>query len=81
MIYAEAVCNRGINFDRFPRNARLLFAGHCIECLHVVQAVGEFNENNPDVLDHGEHHFTEALSLRFNAAVKTNLIEFADTVH
>ena len=56
------------------------FAGHCLECLHVVQAIGELHQNDADVLDHGQHHFAKALGLGFCAAGELNLIELADAV-
>ena len=51
-----------------------------IDGLHIVSAVGELDEDDAQILDHREQHFTEALGLCFRGVVKMKFIEFADTV-
>jgi len=48
---------------------------------HVVQAVGQFDEDDADVLGHGEDHLAEVLCLRLRLALKLDLGEFGDPVH
>ena len=45
-----------------------------------MQAVGEFDENDANVLNHGKHHLAKAFCLRLGLAVKLNLIELADAI-
>ncbi len=45
------------------------------EGAHVVQAVGELDEDDADIVDHGKHHFAEVLGLRFFSGRE---IDFAD---
>ena len=53
----------------------LAFGIEMFEGAHVVQAVGELDEDDADVVDHGEHHFAEVLGLRFFSGRE---IDFAD---
>ena len=80
-VHAEAVGNRRVDFQGFAGDADLLVRRHRIERLHVVQAVGELEQDHPDVLHHREHHLAEALDLQLAAAVEVQLLQLADTVH
>ena len=50
------------------------------QSLHIVQAIREFQQNDADVLDHCQHHLTEAFDLNFGTAIETESIEFADAI-
>ena len=76
----QPVGDRRVDVESFPGNALLLFLRHCTERFHVVQPIGKFYENDPNILDHRHHHLAEAFGLHLLAALKTNLIELADTV-
>ena len=45
-----------------------------------MQAIGELDEDDANVLDHRQHHLAKAFGLRLGAAVKLDLVELADTV-
>ena len=79
-IDAETVRNRRVDIERLAGNTLALAPGHRLEGLHVVQAVGELHEYDPDVLDHREHHLAEALGLRFGSRTELDLVELADAV-
>ena len=42
---------------------RLLFGGLKPQGPHVVQPVGEFDQDHPDVRGHGEDHFPDVIGL------------------
>ena len=45
---------------------------------HVVQAVGELDEDDADVVDHGQHHLAQVLGLRFFAGREIDLADLGD---
>ena len=47
---------------------------------HVVQPIGEFNEDDPDIIRHREHHLAEMLCLFFFIAPKRDLADFGHPV-
>ena len=47
---------------------------------HVVQAVGQLDDDDADVLDHREQHLAEALGLAVFAGVQVELAELGDAV-
>ena len=46
-----------------------------------MQSIRELHKNDADILNHRKHHLAETFGLRFRAAAKLNLVEFADPVH
>ena len=46
-----------------------------------MQTISEFDEDYANVLDHCEHHLAKAFRLRFGAAVKLDLVQFANAVN
>ena len=79
-IDTEAVGDRCIDVERFSGDTLLLVSGHRAECLHVVQTVGELDEDDANVFDHREHHFPKAFGLSLCLTAKLNLIQLADTI-
>ena len=79
-VHAEAVGDRRVDFQGFAGDTALLLRRHRVQGLHVMQAVGELEQDHPDVLHHREHHLAEALDLHFAAAVEVQLLEFADAI-
>ena len=54
-----------VNFHRFERLLPLLFRRLVLHGAHVVRAVGQFDENDADVLGHGHEHLAQVLHLLF----------------
>ncbi len=75
LAHAETVRDGGVDFERLAGDFLLAFGIEMFEGAHVVQAVGELDEDDADVVDHGEHHFAEVLGLRFFPGRE---IDFAD---
>ena len=48
------------------------------EGAHVVQAVGELDEDHADVVDHGQHHLADVLGLRFFAGGEIDSADLGD---
>ena len=53
---------------------------HRVQRAHVVQAVGELDQDDADVARHREQHLAEALGLRVLARVELDLVELGDAV-
>ena len=72
---------RCINVHRFKRNiaATIFFFGG--KRAHIVQSVAEFDENNADVLVHGEKHFTDVLDVLLFFIPHLQKFNFRDAVH
>jgi hypothetical protein len=47
---------------------------------HVVQAVGELDQDHPQIAGHRQQHLAEALGHRLVAIAKAELVEFGDAV-
>ena len=50
----------------------------CDKRTHVVEAVGELDEDDPDVVDHRQQHLAEVLGLPLFARRKRNGADFGD---
>ena len=42
-------------------------------------AVGQLDQDNPNILHHGHHHLAEVFGLRLFAIAEFELVEFGDT--
>ena len=71
-VNAKAVRQRRVNFHRLARNGMLLVHRHILHGAHIVQAVGQLNHNNADILCHGKEHFAVIFNL---------LVLFADVFY
>ncbi len=80
LAHAETVGDGGVNFERLAGDFLLAFGIEMFERAHVVQAVGELDEDDADVVDHGEHHFAEVLGLRFFSGREINLADLGDAL-
>ena len=61
---AEPVGDRGVDLERLRGDAAARRLGQEVQRAHVVQAVGELDEDHPQVVDRGEQHAAERLRLR-----------------
>ena len=56
--YAEPVCKRSINLECLVGDALTLVLAHVFERAHVVEAVGELDHDDADILCHRKEHLT-----------------------
>ena len=49
-----------------------------LERAHVVQAVGQFDEHDADVVDHGEHHLAQVFGLLLLAGGEVDFADLGD---
>ena len=79
-VEAQTIGDRRIDFQRFTRHAFLLGLRNGVERAHVVQAIGELDEDHAYIAGHREQHFAEVFGLRLFECRELQLIEFGNTV-
>ena len=72
---------RGVDLHGFQRFDPLLFGDTEIQRAHIVQAVRQLDDDNPDILGHGQQHFTDIFRLLLRPAGIRDIGELGDTVH
>ena len=81
IVEAETVGNGGIDLKRLAGDAPALVQWKRGQRAHVVQAVGELHQNDPDIPGHGHEHLSEILGLGLGAAFEADLRQLADAVY
>ena len=77
---AEAVRERRVDVEGLLRDATLLELGQRRDRAHVVQAVGELDEQDPDVLGHRHEHLAQRGRLLRLLGVELEAVELGDAV-
>ena len=77
---AEPVGDRRVDVERLARLLDLLLLRHRGDRAHVVQAVGELDQDDPDVRGHRDHHLAVVLGLRLVARLEGQPGELGDAV-
>ena len=78
---AQTVGNGGIEFQRFAGDATTFFRAQCPDGAHIVGAVGQLNQDHPDILRHGHKHFLQVGNFKFLIVFELHLIQLTDTLH
>ena len=47
---------------------------------HVVKTIGQFDEHNANIGDHGEEHFSDVFRLAIFAIGKLDLVDFGNAI-
>ena len=79
-VQAEAVGDRRVDVERLARDPPPVRRRHRVERAHVVQPVGELDQDDAHVVRHREQHLAEALGLRVLARGELDLVELGDAV-
>ncbi len=77
---AEPVRERRVDVEGLLRDAALLELGQRRDRAHVVEAVGELDEQDPDVLGHRHQHLAQRGGLLCLLGVELEAVELGDTV-
>ena len=77
---SKAVRQRRIDLQRLLGDLLSLGRAEMFQGAHVVQPVGELDENDPDIVRHRKHHLAEILRLFFFIVPKRNLADFGHSV-
>ena len=79
-VEAEAVGDRGVDLHRLARDAPALGRRNRAERLHVVQPVGQLDQDDAHVARHRQQHLAEVLRLRMLGGLELDLVELGEAV-
>ncbi len=77
---AEPVRERGVDLHRLARLVVAPLLRQCRERPHVVQPVGELDEDDADVLGHRDEHLAQVVGLRLRERLELDLAELGHAV-
>ena len=69
---------RGEDVEGFAGDSALLLGVQVLERAHVVEAVGELDDDDAHVGDHGEQHLADVLGLVVLAVGELDFVELGD---
>jgi hypothetical protein len=76
----ETVGDRCVDVERLARLLNLLLLRHRRDRPHVVQAVGELDQDDADIRGHRDHHLAVVLGLGLIARLEGQAGQLGDTV-
>ncbi len=79
-VNTEAVGDRRVDVERLARLVDLLLLRHRVDRAHVVQPIGELDQDDPDVRGHRDHHLAVVLGLRLVARLERQPGQLGDAV-
>ena len=77
----ETVGDAGVDLERLTGDATLLLGAQGTEGTHVVEAVGQLDDDDADVLGHRQHHLLEVLGLGDGLVLEGDLGQLRDAIH
>ena len=80
LLHAEPVGQRGVDVERLLGDALLLVDRHRGDRAHVVQPVGELDDQHAQVARHGDEHLAHRRRLLGLARVELDALELGDAV-
>ena len=78
---AKPVRQRRIDLHRLERLVAALLLGHDLDRAHVVQPVGQLDDDDAHVLRHGEQHLAHILRLLLLAGGEADLAQLGHALH
>lgn len=76
----EPVRDRRIDVQRLARDAALAVLRHRADGAHVVQPVGQLDQDDADVVDHRQHHLLEIRRLLFGPRREGEVSQLAEAI-
>src|SRR6185295_12088202 len=80
-VNTETMCERRVDLERLPRLLQLLLLAQVLDRPHVVEAVGELDEDDVGVLRHRDDHLALVLRLGLLAALELDPCQLRDALH
>ncbi len=80
-IEPETVRDGRVNVHRLARNAHALARGHRPQSAHIVETIGELDEDDANIARHRQQHFAKALRLVFLAVGELQFVELGQPIH
>ena len=79
--HTQAMSDGRVDVQRFLRDPLAPLVGEGVERAHVVQAVGQFDDYDANVVHHRQQHFPDAFGLALLTGIELHLAQFGDAVH
>ena len=76
----EPLGQRRVDLHRLAGDAELLLGRQAVQRAHVVEPVGELDQDDPDVLGHRQQHLADVLGLLLLVAVGAELRQLGHAV-
>ena len=80
-MHPHATRKRGIDIHRLPRFLRLFFGAHCFDRAHIVQPVGQLDQNDTQIFGHRHEELAEVFGLLGLKAGQLDVGQLGDPVH
>ena len=81
LIQSQAVSQWSIDIERFSGNLVLFICRLGSEGTHVVQTVADLDEDDTDIIAHGEQEFLEVFSLRRSLISKDTTADLGQSIY
>ena len=81
LLDAESVGQRRVDVERLLGDGALTGHRHDRDRAHVVQAVGQLDQQYPPVLGHGDEHLADGGGLLLFLGIELQTVELGDAVH
>ena len=81
LVQADAVGDGCVDFQRFQRYALTLVFAHGVQRAHIVQAVGQLDDDDADVACHRQYHLAEVFRLRGFLGLVLQLFQLGQPVY
>ena len=79
-VQTQAVGQGRVDIHGFLGNALLFMTFLKVQRAHIVQAVGQFDHENPHVVAHGQDHLADILRLGFFLVLKGDLADLGNAI-
>jgi hypothetical protein len=80
VVQPQPVGDRGVDLQRLARDAAALVRPQGVQRAHVVQAVGQLDEDDAHVARHRQQHLAEVLRLGVLDRLELDLVQLGDAV-
>ena len=80
LVQAQPVRDRRVDVQRLARDALALVGRHRVHRAHVVQPVGQLDQDHAHVARHRQQHLAERLRLRLLAGGEVQLVQLGQAV-
>ena len=81
LLHSQTVGNGGIDLHGLQRFLLLLLRGLILHGAHIMEPVGHLDEDDPNVLAHGQEHLAQILHLLLSLGCGLNAGQLADPLH
>ena len=78
LAHAETMGERGVDVESLASDGFAAVGLQVLQRTHIVQAVGQLDENHANVGDHGEQHFSHVFGLAVFAVGELDLVDLGD---